>query len=122
LIMDSNANDPAVFLEDELENIRGKFECGEMQAFGVEQGKILQELQEIRQFQAQLAMKQVSILGETMAKNKVAQEKEQRNRNGETEESSETPKQKEEAMAMLSDTLDSVCRSIAATSQTTRKL
>ncbi len=65
--MDVSANDKAaMYLEDELENIRERFDNGEMNAFGPNQSKILKQFQEIRHFQAQLAMKQVAMLGDMM--------------------------------------------------------
>ncbi|EFA83665.1 hypothetical protein PPL_02731 [Heterostelium album PN500] len=51
----------ALLLDEELMKINKRFESGEMKAFGLNQQKILKELQDIRKQQAQLSMKQVSI-------------------------------------------------------------
>lgn len=59
-------DEAALYLEEELSTIRDRFETGEMQAFGTQQGKMLKDFQEIRKMQAQLSMKQVATLGELM--------------------------------------------------------
>jgi len=111
------------FLEDQLESIRQRFEHGDLHAFGVNQEKILKEMQDIRQLQAQLSLKQVSMLAETMAQNKEAHEKAQLSGgNVENDDTFSATKEKEEAMGVLTQMLDSICNSISKTSQMTPKL
>ncbi|PRP79621.1 hypothetical protein PROFUN_12811 [Planoprotostelium fungivorum] len=59
-------NDPNGFVEDELQRIREMFEKGEMQAFGVNQKSVMNELQRIRELQALVAERQMGIAASTV--------------------------------------------------------
>lgn len=118
--MDISENDKAaMFLEDELENIKEKFESGEMKAFGLEQQQILNSFQEIRKYQSQLAMKQVAMLGDIM--NQMNTEIENSGIHEEDFDIVHSMKKKEESMDDLTNMLNMLCKSIIQTNQKTTK-